>query len=124
MNHFISLGQAIQMTTLYRKEKENILADPYKGLNILSNSETFDAAPFLTLLGKPECKSLRIYFGMGDDLKIHAIIVAVNANNEDILPLIASGSGAPASSLDDPGDIVEEGISCPPACPPPSPLNP
>ena len=78
MNHFISLDQAIQMTTLYRQQKENILSPEYRDKNILSICETFDAAPFLTVLAKPGCVSLRIYYGMSDDLKVHAIIVGVN----------------------------------------------
>lgn len=106
MNHFISLTQAKQMTALYRSQKENILSDSFKGKDILSISETFDSAPFLTVLNKPECKSLRIYFGMSDDLRIHAIIVGVNANNEEIL----EGE-----------NIIEDGIICPPICPPPPP---
>ncbi len=109
MNHFIPLAQAKQMTALYRLQKENILSDPFKGKDILSICETFDAAPFLTVLNNPECKSLRIYFGMSADLKVHAIIVGVNENNEEILQ----------------GDsIIEEGIQCPPICPkPPPPIS-
>jgi hypothetical protein len=43
-NHFISLQTGIDMTTLYRQEKENILATAYKNQNILPISETFDRA--------------------------------------------------------------------------------
>jgi len=106
MNHFISLDQAKQMTALYRLQKENILSDLFKGKDILSICETFDAAPFLTVLNKPECKSLRIYFGMSADLKVHAIVVGVNQNNEEMLQ----------------GDsIIEVGAPCPPVCPTPPP---
>lgn len=126
MNHSIPLNQAIQMTTLYRQEKENILSPEYKGKNILSICETFDAAPFLQILNNPLCKSLRVYFGMSDDLKVHAIFVGVNEKNEDMLPAAVSGTSGLTSdeTTEDGSIIVEEGILCPPNCPPPSPLNP
>jgi hypothetical protein len=107
MNHFIPLDQAKKMTALYRQQKENILSDEYKGKDILSFSETFDAEAFRTLLSKEGCKSLRIYFGMDDGLKIHLITVGVNVNDEEMLA----------------GDdvAIEEGATCPPICPPPPP---
>ncbi len=59
---------------------------------------------------------------MSVDLKVHAIIVGVNANNEDILPQATASTSANATSGDD-DDIIEAGVICPPICPPPSPLN-
>ena len=103
------------MTELYRGQKENILSPEYKGKDILSICETFDSEPFYLILGKPECKRLRIYYGMSEDLKVHAIIVGVNENNEDILPV----PGITTIT----NDIGEQGQLCPPICPPPSPLN-
>lgn len=114
--HFISLNQAIDMTTLYRADKEVILATDYQNQNILPNSETFNRNAFDTLLAKEGCAGLRIYYGMDENLKLHAIIVAVNAANEDILPALAS-------VIVNEEDIVEEGQRCPDLCPPPSPLN-
>ena len=104
------------MTTLYRADKEAILATEYQNQNILPNSETFNRNAFETLLAKAGCAGLRIYYGMDEDLKLHAIAVAVNEDNEDILPALVS-----AAAIDE--DIVEEGQRCPDLCPPPSPLN-
>lgn len=115
MKHLISLNQAKEMTAHYRKEKEVILGAPYQGKDILAISESFDAAVFNTVLNQPGCKSLRIYYGMSDDLKVHAIIVGVNEKNEDMLP-------ADGVNLADP-PIIEEGLRCPPICPVASPLN-
>ena len=115
----ISLDVAIQMTTLYRKQKENILAEPFKGENILPISETFDRSAFDSLLKEADCTAIRIYYGMSDDLQIHAIAVGVNSKNEDILPV---GAGEQVS--DSPPVIVEEGTRCPDYCPPSSPLYP
>lgn len=113
------------MTALYRKEKENILSEEFKGKDILSVCETFDAAPFLHVLNKPECKSLRVYFGMSDDLKIHTIFVGVTEDNQDMLPVAVAGTTAMAANTGGTEDeeqgniIIEEGVSCPPLCPDP-----
>ena len=123
MNHFISLDEAIKMTGLYRQHKENILSGEFKGKNILSFSETFDAEAFRTILSKKDCKSLRIYFGMSEDKKVHAIIVGVNENNEDMLPTVKPGPGSTAN-LAVGSEIIEQGQLCPPVCPAVSPLNP
>lgn len=107
-NHEISLQDAIDMTTLYR-------ANQPSGMPIC---ETFDVNAIRKLLSVPGCSYLRIYYGMKEDNSIHAILVAADENNADILP--------PQNSLetnDNNPIIVDEGIRCPPACPPPSSLN-
>jgi hypothetical protein len=118
MSQYISLQQAIAMTTLYRGQKENILADAYKGRDILALSETFDRDICDTLLAKPDCAKLRIYYGMDESLKVHAILVPVNDNNEDILPDSSQAKSAEGR------DIGELAVRCPPICPTGSPLNP
>lgn len=116
MSQFISLQTAVNMTTLYRTEMENVLAPTYKGQNILCRCETFDRSVVDSLLVKPDCAFLRIYYGMDPSLKIHAILVPVNKEGEDILPEgLALGEGE---------DIAEQALRCPHDCPPISPLNP
>ena len=116
-DHLISLQTGIDMTTLYRQEKENILATAYKNQNILPLSETFERAAIDAILGQTGCTALRIYYGMSEDLKVHAILVGSNENNEDILP-------STNNSLTDPVDIIaEQSIRCPEECPEPSVLN-
>jgi hypothetical protein len=119
-SHFISKDRAITMTSDYRTHKEGILAPAYQGQDILPLSETFNRQALDQLLATEGCAGLRIYYGMDGNLKIHAVMVAVNALNQDILP--ASGN---LSLTSDPGDgvIVEEGQRCPPVCPDKSPLN-
>jgi hypothetical protein len=137
MKHFIPLEKAKQMTALYRKEKE------HKEKIILPLSETFDAEPFRTILNKPGCVSVRIYYGMDDEKRLHAIIVGVNDKNEDMLTdtqstkstlnstTTTTDNTTVDSSSTTTGDvtdlvedtIIEEGQSCPPVCPPTSPLN-
>lgn len=119
MNHFITLQEAIEMTALYHAKQEQILKPEYQQRNILARSETFEKAAFDTLLAKNGCAGLRVYYGMDNDLKIHAIIVAIDAKGNDILPVKASAT----STAEEGEDIVERGIRCPDLCPTDSPLN-
>lgn len=119
MSNFITLSKAIEMTTLYRQQKDNILAPPFKGQNILCISETFDREAFDALLAEDDCTFIRIYYGMSEDLKIHAIGVGVNSKNEDILPADAMLSALTTAPV-----IVEDAIRCPDTCAHGSALNP
>jgi hypothetical protein len=116
MNHFISLTMAAEMTARFRENSETILNADYQNQNVLPIAQTYDKTAFETLIGKPEVTAVRIYYGMDENLKIHAIIVAVNANNEDILP------EASLSETED-MEIIDSGVRCPELCPEPSPLN-
>jgi hypothetical protein len=134
MDHFISLDQAVQKTTLFRENRDKVIVQDLVGQNILPNAETFDRAAFDALLAQPGCERLRIYYGMSEDLQVHAIVVGVNAENQDILPVAQSSSTtgeetAPATesgddNSDNDGLVVEAGVRCPPDCGTPSPLNP
>lgn len=116
-SHFITLQQAIDMTTRYRDNKNNVISPDYAGKNIIALSDTFPREVFDKLLSKSGCSGIRIYYGMDTDLKVHPIVVAINANNEDILP------DQSATSTLDGEDIGDDAMRCPPLCPPPSPLN-
>ena len=113
-SHFISLSSALDMTTLFRSERENILDSSRRGQDILPLSETFNRDAFDTLLGKQDCAGLRIYYGMDDAYKIHALVVAVNDDNEDLIPRSLTATT---------DDVFEEGQRCPDLCPPTSSLN-
>jgi hypothetical protein len=116
MNHFISLTEAETMTQRFRGNREAVLSGPYQNQNILPVCETFDKQAFAILLQKAECAGIRIYYGMDELYKVHAIIVACDVNGNDILP-----SGGLTAAEDE--DIVERGNRCPDLCPPSSPLN-
>jgi hypothetical protein len=117
-SHFISLTRAIEMTALYRSQKENILAPSFQNRKILPVCETFNRVDIDTIMEKDGCEALRVYPGMDENLKVRFILVPVNEDNEDILP------AQQQNVSDDPGDdIVEEGHRCPDICPPGSPLN-
>jgi hypothetical protein len=114
---FISLQQAIEMTTRYRQNKGSVIDPVYSGSDILSICDTFNKAAIETLLAKPGCTAIRLYYGMNGELQLRPILVAVNKDDEDMLPpttedITTSGK-----------DIVDDTIRCPPFCPPPSSLN-
>lgn len=121
MNHLIKLAKAIEMTTKYRAEKETILAASHRDQNILPIAESFERSAFDTVLAQPGCTGLRVYYGMDDELKVHAIIVGTNAQGEDILPATDATANRDGDEDEDP--IIEEGNRCPPFCAL-SPLNP
>jgi hypothetical protein len=106
--HEISLQDAIDMTTRYRANRPANFPI----------CETFEIDAVNKLLATEGCASLRIYYGMKENDNVDAILVAANANGEDILPLPASMAVIGNSPL-----ILEDGFRCPEACPPPSPLN-
>jgi hypothetical protein len=114
MSHQISLDDAITMTKNYRSNREVILAGDYKNQDILPLSETFDIDAITALISNEHCRNFRIYYGMDDTKKMHAILVAVDCDGNDILP--ASG-GDPCTQ------IIEKAVRCPFMCPPPSALN-
>ncbi|MGN6196178.1 MAG: hypothetical protein ACTHOB_14660 [Ginsengibacter sp.] len=117
-NNLITLEAASKMTALYRSEMNNILADQFKGQNILAICETFDRAAFDALLNETACTAVRVYYGMSEDLKVHAIVVGVNSDNEDILPETNLAQASETDTV-----IIEEAFRCPDYCPPKSDLN-
>ena len=117
MSQYISLNDAIIMASRYRQERENILAEPFKNQDILPLSETMDREVIQTLIDKSGCAHLRIYYGMDEELKVHAIFVPVDSNNADILPVAINYSTTGGK------DAGEYAVRCPPICPPGSPLN-
>ncbi|MDB5229621.1 MAG: hypothetical protein JWN76_426 [Chitinophagaceae bacterium] len=117
MNNHISLQQAIAMTTRYRENKTSILA-PGVSMDILCISETFPKLAVTGLLAQEGAEFLRIYYGMDEQLDVHAIVVAADKDGKDMLT-----SAGLTGTADDP--ILEEASRCPPLCPAvPSPLNP
>ena len=111
--HFITLKKAIEMTTAYRKQQAANITAQSAGLPL---SETFNRNALDQLLAKPGCAAIRIYYGLDEAAKIHAILVPVNAQNEDILPAEATESSTGT-------DIVETAQRCPDMCGAISPLN-
>lgn len=112
MSDFISLTTAETMTGSYRNNRETILASTYQHQDILALNETFERTHIDTLLAQQGCEKLRIYYGMDENLQVHAILVGVDDEDNDMLP-------------DENNDyrIVESADRCPNQCPPASSLN-
>lgn len=110
MQHEITLATAIAMTTRYRNQHP----EQYP------LSESFEIASIQNLLATPGAAFLRIYYGLKENGQMDAILVAADSENRDILP---ATENTLATTENDPV-ILEDGFRCPPACPPPSPLNP
>ena len=110
MSQFISLTEAIKMTAAYRQNRNDILKSEYQERNILCISETIERSQIEELMNQAGCVKLRIYYGMDDDLLVHAVLVGVDDDDKDILPI---------------GEemILEKNVRCPDDCPPDSPLN-
>lgn len=119
MTEFIPVNVAAKMNAAYRNNRELILKPEYQGQNILCICETFEKSQVQELLDKANCQMLRIYYGMDDSMKVHAVLCAVDENNADILP----PQNASLSSLGDDDYTLEMGQRCPEECPPDSDLN-
>jgi hypothetical protein len=104
-NHRIDLETAAKLTKTFRLTPFSLIAATLTPIQ----SETFAKAEVQALLDQPGTVSIRIYYGL--ELlpvpKFRLIIVGVNIRGEDMEKEI----------------ILENGLLCPPACPPPSQLN-
>lgn len=110
--NLVPVSRANEMIALYRENKETILAPEYKNTDVLAFSETFNADDVRLLLSQPGCVGFRVRYGMDDKLWLHAILVGVDANGNDIV-IQNPGFGL----KDDGGYVVENATRCPPDCP-------
>lgn len=127
LRHSIPLQKAIELTARYRDNKKKILAPGIKE-DTLCLSETFSREIIENILKSPGCTGLRIYYGMSENLAVHAVLVGTNAKNEDILPpekaAVATAENANALTVATTvPPIAEDSVRCPTICPPKSPLN-
>jgi hypothetical protein len=111
-NHQISLADAVALTTRFQ-------ASIPAGLPVC---ETFDAGAVSTLLAASGTASLRIYFGQQADGTVVAVLVAADADGNDILPVSAENFPAGDAVTADDAVILEDGYRCPQYCPSASPL--
>src|SRR4051812_45453160 len=83
-SNLITLSEGISMTSMFRREQENILAENFKNAGILPICETFDRAAFDTLLSNPKCTGIRIYTGMNETFRVSYVIVGVTSDSKDL----------------------------------------
>ena len=119
-SHRIPLEQAKVMVLRYNEKKNEILNPDLETENILPISETFRKDAILAYLSKDFVHAIRIYYGMSENNEIHAIIIGVDKDGNDILPKTSQrGHGHPPGGDDDEGEIFEDAVRCPSTCPPP-----
>jgi len=109
--HSISLEEAIELTTRFRETKPEDVAI----------SETLDKESVTMMLTVEGAEKLRIYHGRRENGEITSVLVAADANGNDILP---SANDSNEVWEDDEALILDDTFRCPELCPPPSPLNP
>src|SRR4051812_37352445 len=112
--HSIPLQDAVIMNRTFRTMRETILDPIFRNQEILPVCETFSANEVSDLLAQAGCVSLRIYYGMDAENKVHAVLVGVDGEDKDILPDADDEAGI---------GILEMAKRCPIRCPPSSVLN-
>jgi hypothetical protein len=110
IQHSISLGEAMVLTTRFRNNRPANMP----------LSETFDKSSVLQMLQVSNATSLRLYLGQKENGDICNVLVAADEEGNDILPPPAT---AGLTEGDDDVLILEDSFRCPELCPPPSPLN-
>jgi len=120
-SHRIPLDQAKAMVFRYADNMDDILKPELEKQNILPISETFRKEAILEYFSKDFVDQIRIYYGMSEDLQIHAILVGVDKDGNDILPNtpLPPGHAHPPGGDGDDGEIFEDAVRCPSTCPPP-----
>lgn len=114
-SHSISLTAAVELTHRFQNNRNAVFKTGFEGA--LSTAETFNKNEVLNMLSVNGAAGLRIYYGLDESNAIHAVLVAVDADGEDIVPAMNTVVGEDENVL-----ILEEGVRCPPSCPADSPL--
>jgi hypothetical protein len=91
----IPIEEAAEMTANYRSENPNSTIAHFFGREILEQ-----------LLEQDSCEGIRIYYGISNEGQSELVLVGADAQEDDILDLIADRS-----------------MPCPKACSTPNPLN-
>ena len=105
MDNLISYAAAKEMILRYRENFGTIETPEFK--DTLSLSETFNVSAFRLLIDQPGCVKVRAYHGMKSNNKICILLVAVNAQDEDMVGSLKGGNE---------DIIVEDASFCPPLC--------
>jgi hypothetical protein len=81
--------------------------------------ETFNRDAFAALLNVPGMKGIRCTYGKKPDGQIVAMFVPVDVNGEEIkAKLLTKDDKYKVNQNDADGDVIDQGMLCPPTCPP------
>jgi hypothetical protein len=115
-SNFISLEKFLTMKKLYAANSQTILQPQFQNKEILVTSETFNLDLAVAITDVTGAAGFRIYYGMSTDLKVHAMLIAVDKDGNDILPP-AMNANLGVQTLTAGGGVAgEEGQRCPPGC--------
>lgn len=110
-SNLIPLSKAKKLKENFKLKKKDLI-NPQIPADVIPDSETFNRSAIDKLLALSGCVGIRIYTGLDDEDKLHSILVGVNEKGEDlILP-------STTESLTGEGEVVEDGLRCPPYCKP------
>ena len=110
IQHSISLAEAIQLTTRFQSNRPEDMPI----------CETFEKTSVLAMLAVAGAEKFRIYYGEKENGEVCAVLVAADADGNDILPPLTVGA---KDTEEDDALILEDSYRCPYACPPESVLN-
>ena len=112
--HEISLQTAIEMTTRYRSGRP--AGYP--------KSEAFEMDAIKKLMTTENAAFLRIYYGKSAEGSLHVILVAADADGNDLLPSDPLFNVTQKEDDEEEPVILEDAFRCPHWCPEGSPLDP
>jgi hypothetical protein len=113
-SNLIPLSKAKKLKANFKLKKKDLINPKITATDVIPDSETFNRTAIDQLLALPGCVGIRIYSGLDDESKLHSILVGVNEKGEDLI--IPSTTTSLIEEGD--GEVVEDGLRCPPYCPP------
>ena len=114
-SNLIALAKAKQLKNFFKAQKGQLINPKITAKDVIPDSETFNRTAIDKLLALPGCVGIRIYSGLDEEFKLHSILVGVNEKGEDLIIPTTT-----AATEEEGGEVVEDGMRCPPNCPPPS----
>lgn len=119
--NLIPLSKAKKLKDNFKQKKKDLINPKITAKDVIPDSETFNRTAIEKLLALPGCVGIRVYTGMNEEDQLCLILVGVNDKGEDLIIPTMSTAGL---TVEGEGEVVEDGMRCPPSCPPPSSLNP
>jgi len=120
----IPLSRAKQLKANFKEKKGQLINPKIPATDVIPDSETFNREAIDRLLALPGCVGIRIYYGLDEEFKLHSILVGVDEQGNDLIIPDTNTTSTTGLTAAGEGEVVEDGIRCPPHCPPTSDINP
>ncbi len=128
-SHIIPMKDAVAYTARFRRTW-NQLPRQFPELSTRLNiprTESFNRDAIAVLLNQRDADGnlaagIRIHFGLDSEGQVHLVLTPSDSRGKDIIARLSPAEAAGSSStriesLGD-GEVIEEGLRCPPVCPP------